>query len=47
MKYNVTFLPQANRDVADLADILAAYPRKAIRFFQEMVSKLEQVVFLS
>jgi plasmid stabilization system protein ParE len=41
MKYKVAFLPQANRDIASLADILAPYPDKARRLFQEMEQKID------
>jgi plasmid stabilization system protein ParE len=41
MGFKVALLPQANRDIASLADILAPYPNKAKRLFQEMERKLE------
>jgi plasmid stabilization system protein ParE len=41
MRYKVRLLPQANRDIAILADILAPHPHKAARLFQEMERKLE------
>ena len=43
MKYKVKFLPQANRDIADLADILTPYPKKAKRLFQEMERKTDRL----
>ena len=43
MKYKVRFLPQANRDIAGLADILMPYPQKAKRFFQEMERKIDRL----
>jgi plasmid stabilization system protein ParE len=41
MKYEVAYSPQANRDIASLADILAPYPSMAGRLFQEMERKLK------
>jgi plasmid stabilization system protein ParE len=41
--YKIKLLPQANRDIAGLADILSPYPNKAKRLFQEMERKLIQL----
>ncbi|MDR1069848.1 MAG: type II toxin-antitoxin system RelE/ParE family toxin [Gracilibacteraceae bacterium] len=41
MRYKVLLLPQANRDIASLADALASYPSKAKRIFQEIERKLD------
>ena len=43
MKYKVRFLPQANHDIAGLADILTPYPQKAKRIFQEMERKIDRL----
>jgi plasmid stabilization system protein ParE len=41
MVYKVKLLPRANRDISNLADVLAPYPNKAKRLFQEMERKLD------
>ena len=43
MRYKVKLLPQANRDIAGLADILTPYPNKAKRLFQEMERKIDRL----
>ena len=43
MKYKIKFLPSANQDINDLADILTPYPNKARRLFQEMEQKIESL----
>ena len=43
MTYKVRHLQRANRDVANLADILAEHKRMAQRIFQEMELKIKQL----
>ena len=43
MKCKVRFLPQANRDIVGLADILTSYPQKAKRLLGEMERKIDRL----
>jgi len=40
MKYDVVYLPIANRDILRIDDALIDYPNKAKRIFQEMETKV-------
>ena len=46
MKYDIVYLPIANRDIIGIDDALVDYPNKAKRIFQEMdykVTDLEEM----
>jgi len=40
MKYKVKYLPRADRDLIEINEVLAEYPRKAVRLFQEIDRKV-------
>ena len=40
MKYNVVYLPIANRDIIRISEALSEYPGKAKRLFQELERKI-------
>jgi plasmid stabilization system protein ParE len=43
MKYKVTYLPLADKDISRICDALADYPNKAKRLFQEIEKKIKML----
>ena len=41
MRYKIKYLPIANLDILAIDEVLAEYPNKAGRIFQEMDKKLK------
>ena len=43
MKYRVSYLPKAGRDIQQISDALSGYPNKAKRLFQEIERKVKNL----
>ena len=43
MKYKVSYLPKADRDIQQIDDALSEYPNKAKRLFQEIEKKVKNL----